>query len=193
MGDGSTKLAGLPLAKRKMTAQMPMRAANLMTVRTFCRLAPARAPDVVDGRQEEDEEDADDLLGQRRQGDEMGQVLGGEGHGQRGDGPRIDDQEERPAEEEREERAVGFAQVDVDAAGLGHGRAQLGEGDGAEEAEHPADDPDGQDEQRGLDAGGDAGGDEEDAGADDAADDDPDDVPKSQHALEVLTLCVHAR
>ncbi len=78
------------------------------------------------------------------------------------------------------QRAVGLPEVDVDAAGLGHGRAELGEGHGAEEAEHAADDPDREHEERGGHGRGDLGRRQEDARADDAADDDHDDVPQAQ-------------
>ncbi len=157
------------------------------------QVGPGPRAQVIDDRQEEDEKDADGFLGQGRQGHEMGQVFRGESHGQRGDGPRIDDQEERPAEKKRKKGPEGFAEIDVRPARLGHGRGQFGERNGAEETQHPADHPDGQDEKGRLDAGGDAGGDEEDPGPDDAADDDSDNVPKSEHASEVLTLFLHAR
>ena len=77
------------------------------------------------------------LIASGRHPEEIREVAGGEGDGQCGDGPRVDDEEERPAEEEREERPVRFAEEDVHAAGLGHGRAELGESEGAEEAEEP--------------------------------------------------------
>ncbi len=43
-----------------------------------------------------------------------------EGDRDSGDGSRLDDQKQRPAVEKSPERAEGFAQVDVLAAGLGH-------------------------------------------------------------------------
>ena len=141
--------------------------------------APAEA-DIVDGPEEGDEGGGDELLHERRHLDEAGQDVVGEGDGQGRDRARVDDQEEGPAEEERDERAVGLAEVDVDAAGLGHGRAELGEGHGAEEAEQAADDPDREHQERGGHGRGDLGRGQEDARADDAADDDHDDVPEAQ-------------
>ena len=41
---GVTKLAGWPLAKMKITPQIPARPANLITVRMFWRFAPQRVP-----------------------------------------------------------------------------------------------------------------------------------------------------
>ena len=69
-----------------------------------------------------------ELLPERRQGEEVGEVFRGEGDGQGGDGPRIDDEEQRPAEEERDHGPVGLAEIDVHPARLGHRRAELGEG-----------------------------------------------------------------
>src|SRR5438093_11216609 len=51
-------------------------------------------------------------------------------------------QQHPPAVEECEELAVGLAQIDVDASGLGHGGTQLGEGQRPGERQHAAHDPD---------------------------------------------------
>ena len=51
------------------------------------------------------------------------------GHGHRGDRARLDHQEERPAVEKAPKRRVGFAQVNVLAAGLGHHRRELAVGE----------------------------------------------------------------
>src|ERR1035441_3792591 len=48
-----------------------------------------------------------------------------EGYANGGDGPRLDDQEERPPEEKTPERPQRLAQIDILAAGLGHHRRQF--------------------------------------------------------------------
>jgi hypothetical protein len=143
--------------------------------------APADAH-VVDGPEEGDEARRDELLLEPGHLDEPGQDVVGEGHGQGGRGAGIDDQEERPPEEERQERPVGLPEIDVNAAGFGHGGAELGEGQGPEEAEQPAHDPDRQHEEgRGQDRR-DLRRRQEDPRADDPADDDHDDVPEAEDA-----------
>jgi hypothetical protein len=114
----------------------------------------------------------------------MRQVLRGEGRGQGGDAPRIDDQEERPAEEETGQRAVGLAQVNIEAAGLGIGRRELRQRQGAEDAQHAAGDPHGEHEERRAHLAGHRRGDDEDARADHGADDDADDAADAEDTDE---------
>ena len=42
--EGVTKFAAFPLPNRKITPQIATKAPNLITVRTFWRLAPQRVP-----------------------------------------------------------------------------------------------------------------------------------------------------
>jgi len=123
------------------------------------QVRPRPDADVVHGRKEDDDADGDRLDHERAQVEKVGQVFRGKSHGQRGDGPRIDDQEEGPAEKEGRERPVGFAEENVHSTGLGHGRTHLGESQGAEEAEQAADDPDREHQERRRDIPGDRLGD----------------------------------
>ena len=54
---------------------------------------------------------------------------------------RLDDQELRPAEEERPEIAEGLAEEDVLPAGVREHGGQFGAGNGPEDGEQPAEDP----------------------------------------------------
>src|SRR6185437_5666676 len=97
----------------------------------------------------------------------------------------LGDGEPGPHIEEGGEVAVGPAEVDVFAAGVGHDGAEFGVGHGAEEGEDSSDDP-GE-----IDHAGRAGGahhfmrNEEDAAADDGSDDDSSGVGGSEDAGQV--------
>ena len=184
-GAGETKFETLPLPEDEDDAGDDEEGRGLDDGQGVLEVRSRPDADDIDRGQEDDEGDRDRLDGQRRHPEEIREVAGGEGDGQCGDGPRVDDEEERPAEEEREERPVRLAEEDVHAARLGHGRAELGESEGAEVAEEPADDPDRKHEERRREDGGDGLGDEEDAGTDDPADDDGDDVPEPENPGQV--------
>ena len=89
--------------------------------------------------------------------------------------------------------AIGAAQVDVLAAGVGEHGAEFGVGHGAEEREKTADDP------REVNEHGRAcvlhhfAGDEEDAAADDGADDDGGGLAGAKDAGQVSRNCVCRR
>ncbi len=105
-------------------------------------LADLQAARVDEGQQHDDENggellgreahgvvggeiDRRDDPGRRRDGRREDAEVAGERDGDGGDGAGLDDQEQRPAVEESPERAVGFAQIDVLAAGAGHHRGQF--------------------------------------------------------------------
>ncbi len=90
--------------------------------------------------------------------------------GERGDGAAVGDGEEHPAVEESDEVSVGFAQVNVLAAGVGKHRAEFGEREAGEQRNDAAKHPD-QQEQHGMrQRAGDVFGGKENRRADDAAD-----------------------
>ena len=105
---------------------------------------------------------------------EGGEELQGAGQadGDGGDGGGLGDGEPRPHVEEGGRVAVGAAQVDVFAAGVGKHGAEFGVGHGAEEREQAADDPGEIDERGGAGVAHHLAGHEKDAAADDGADDD---------------------
>ena len=74
-------------------------------------------------------------------GDEDAEELG-ERDGDGGDGAGLDDGEEGPAVEEAGQRAEGFAQVDVLAAGLGHGGGEFAVAERGDQGEDGGDEPD---------------------------------------------------
>ena len=95
----------------------------------------------------------------------------GEGDGHGGDGAGGDDEEQRPAVQERGQRSPGLAQVDVAAAGARAPLAELAVAEGADEGDRAAEHPGGEREARRADPFGDRGRRPEDPATDDAADD----------------------
>ena len=133
------------------------------------RVAPGEEDDDGDGHQllrgQPDLARADQIVLIADPGKEDAGVLG-EGHRHRRDGAGLDHHEERPAVEEAVERAEGFAQVDVLAAGVRHGRGQFAVAERRDQGEDRGDEP-GHHHQAGrLHLARDIGGDDEDAGAD---------------------------
>ena len=183
---GRDEIGRLALGEDEDHTADPGQAGELDHGQDVLEVRPPARPGIVHPDEEGDEDEADELLGEGREREEMGEILRCEGHGQSGDRPGIDDQEERPAEEEGDHGPVRFAEVDVSSAGFGHRSAELPEGQRPEEAQDRADDPDGQDEEGNLDGHGHVLGHEENARADDAADDDADDVPESEDPREAL-------
>ncbi len=172
------KLAAMACALRptKMPSRTrPSSAAVLAKVKTFCTAAPVFTPKMLSTERKTTIRMAIRFwvfrptsmlpstmgpIGMRRHVGDVPDPVGGrdgreedaeelaEGHADGGDGAGLDDQEERPAVEESPERAEGFAQVDVLAAGVRHhgGEFAVGEraGDGHESGDQP-----GGDQQRG--------------------------------------------
>ncbi len=95
-----------------------------------------------------------------------------EADGDGGDGGGLGYGKPRPHIEEGGCVAVGSADVDIFAAGIGQHGTELGIGHGAEEGEQAADDPGEIDERGGAYVLHHFAGDEKDAAADDGADDD---------------------
>ena len=95
-----------------------------------------------------------------------------ERHAYRGDGAGLDDEKERPAEQESPQRAERLAQVNVLAAGFGHHGGEFAVAERANDGEHARDDPGAQIEGRRVGVAGDVGVDQEDAGADHGSDHD---------------------
>ncbi len=93
-----------------------------------------------------------------------------EGHGHCGDGPCLDDQEERPAIEKTPQRSQRLAQVDVLAAGLGHHGRQLAVAERGGEGQDGRHHPRAQKQRRGAGAAGNVRADNVDAGADHRSD-----------------------
>ena len=65
----------------------------------------------------------------------------GERHRDGRDGAGLDHHEQRPAEEEAEQRAEGFAQVDVLAAGVRHGGGEFAVAERGDQGEERGDHP----------------------------------------------------
>ncbi len=80
------------------------------------------------------------IVVRRDRGQEDAGVFG-EGHRDGCDGAGLDDGEERPAVEEAPEASEGFAQVDVLAAGVWHGRGQFAVAERRDDGEGRADEP----------------------------------------------------
>ena len=76
----------------------------------------------------------DQIVLRRDPGDEHARIFG-EGHGHGGDGSGLDHQKHGPAEEESAQGAEGFAQIDVLAAGVRHGRGELPVGERRDQRE----------------------------------------------------------
>ena len=112
--------------------------------------------------------------------------VAGEGDGDRGDGAGLDDQEQGPAVEESPERAVGFAEIDVLAAGAGHHGRQFAVAQGGADGESAGDEPGRQQPAGGPDLARDVGGDDEDARADHGAGDEHGGIQQAEAAEEVL-------
>ena len=114
---------------------------------------------------------AEDVRGEQVEGgEEFQRARQADGDG--GDGCGLGDGEPGPHIEEGGGVAVGAAEVDVFAAGIGKHGAEFGVGHGAEEREQAADDPGEIDKRGGAGVAHHLGGDKEDAAADDGADDD---------------------
>ena len=179
------KLPVEPLANMKTTTHTPIRPMNLMLVRKFIRKAPFLTPRILTAARITIREIATTLVWRPDRLDEIGQVLGGESDDQSGDRAGFDDQEQGPPEEEGDDGPVGFAEIDIDAAGLGIDRGQLGDGQGAEETQDTSHDPDGQHQLRCPNGLGDIGGVDEDPGADHGSDDDPDDAEQAEDPAQL--------
>ena len=110
-------------------------------------------------------------VGLAEAGHQHAEVLG-EGNRHGGIEAVLDDQELRPAEEERPEVAVGFAEEDVLAPGVRIHGGQLRAGDRAEHGEQAAEDPQANQQPRRLDPLGHDRQPDEDARADHRADHD---------------------
>ena len=96
----------------------------------------------------------------------------GESAGDGGDGGGLGDGEPCPHVEEGGGVAIGSAEVDVLAAGVGQHGAEFGVGHGSEEREQAAGDPGKIDERGGAGVAHHLRGNKEDAAADDGSDDD---------------------
>ena len=127
----------------------PIRAAVLANVNEFWMSAPSlQSPGVGEG-QHHDQRHGDELLGGKADGivpqddrrEERVHVGGdrrpenaqelGEGHRDRRDRPGLNDQEERPPEQEAEHGSVGDPEKDILPAGAGHHGGQLSRGKSA--------------------------------------------------------------
>ncbi len=165
------------------------------------QLAQTDAAGVEPG-QEDDQQDADELLHRQADGVLPGEVdrrddpggrgdrreqhpqKPGEAHGHGGDGSRLDHQEQRPAVEEPPERRVGLAQVDVLAARLRHHRRQLAVGESGGDRQQPGHHPDRQQPAGGPHLPRDLGRDDEDPRADHRAGHDHGRIEKPELADE---------
>src|SRR6202012_4080833 len=76
----------------------------------------------------------------RNRGDNSAQISGGT-DGERGDRSSVAHAEEHPSVEKGNEIAVGFAQIDVLAAGVRKHRSQFGKGNAAKERDDGGADP----------------------------------------------------
>ena len=110
---------------------------------------------------------------------ELDEVMGERG-GQSRHRAAADHQELDPAEQERRQGPVSRAEVDIEAAGLGQHRAQLGQCQRARPAEDPADDPDQNDPAHERHVVGHLRRDQEDPRTDHRADDDAERVDRPQ-------------
>ena len=136
-------------------------AANFAQVARFCRIVPQRSPTTLIqvtsddrnqrhnvGAGENDSRGGEDnvLLGNR--GDNSAQICR-RCHRERGDRAAVGHAEQHPAVEECGQVSVGFAQINVLAAGVGKHRAQFGEGGASQQGNARAQHPD-QQEQHGM-------------------------------------------
>ena len=99
----------------------------------------------------------------------------------------------RPAVEEAGQRAEGFAQVDVLAAGLGHGGGEFAVAERGDEGEDGGDEPGGDEEPGGLHLACDVGGDDEDAAADHGAHDQRGGVEEAEAFYKLSHCCMRFR
>ena len=141
------------LAPRRPISTSSAMAPTLSTVNRFCTNAPASTPRQLTHVRSAMIADRDQLRARQREEAELEQqvVLAevqpdaaeelGERDRHRRVEPALDDEEDRPAVEEPDERPEGLAQKDVLAAGLGHHRAQLAVGERAEQRQRAADEP----------------------------------------------------
>ena len=109
-------------------------------------VVPGPHAEAVDAGQRGQGEDGHGRLGQRHR-HELAEVAG-EGHGHRGHPAALRDEEQRPAVEKGDPRAVGLAQVGVLPAHRGAQRGELGVDEGPGEGDEAAEAPRGQDERR---------------------------------------------
>ena len=143
--------------------------------------------EVVDDEEAEDEDDRRDLDRPGRGGgpgeDDGRQVFGPDQGHAGGPGP-VEDDHVGPVEHESQAGAVILGDDLVVAAGLGEAAPDLGEGQGADEADEAPEGPGGIEERRGLGRRGDHGRGPEDADADDQAHDDHRRVERGQLGLD---------
>ena len=151
-----------------------------MLVKKFIRKAPFLTPRTLTAARIAMRETETTLAWRAEIFDEIGQVFRGEADDQSRDRAGLDDQEHGPAEKKGDDGTIRLAEIDIDAAGLGIDRGELGDGQGPEEAQDPPDDPDGQHQRRRADVLGDLGRIDEDARADHGPDDDPDDAEQAE-------------
>ena len=137
----------------------------------------------------DDHEGGEELLSQRAERDELAGI-GGEGDRQRGGGPGVDGEEQRPPEEKRWKRPEGLAHVGVRATGIGVRRPELGERQRAEQRADSTDKPNEERDTRIACAVMQHGaGNEPDTGSDDGTDDDEDEVALSERASQSVAQC----
>ena len=99
-GAGLTKLDAIALAEDKDGARDDDQGRGLDDGQNVLEVGTRPDPDIIDRAQKDDEEDRNDLDREGRHLEEIRKIPGREGDGQRGDSPRVDDQEKGPAEEE---------------------------------------------------------------------------------------------
>ena len=129
----------------------------------------AGAPD-VDGGDYGDHDDGEHSLSDGGEWDNFREMFR-KGAGQGGDGAAGNHQKQTPAVEERGDASEAVANEAVEPPGFRVCRGQFGVGEGAEEREHTADNPDQQREaDRAVELAKNQAGRQEDAGADDRAD-----------------------
>ncbi len=176
------KMTGAPLRENKNDDTDACQSHELDHGQKVLEVCAPPDAHVIDHDQKKNKESRDDFLAERIQGNQIGKIVRRKGDGEGGDCSRIYDQEKRPAEEERDQWAVGFAEENIHPSGLRHGGAHLGKGDRAEVAQQPSHNPDRENEERRFDAKGNILGNEKYSRPDDSTDDEPDDIPESEDA-----------
>ena len=146
------------------------------------QVAAGAGAQAVDGGEGEEDDGGDGAIapGDAAQGAEVA----GEGDGHRRHAAGLGDQQENPAIDEGHDRMVGLAEVDILPAGARETGGEFRPDEGAGEGEGPAEYPDAEDEERGVDVMGDDGGIAEDAGPDDASHDDHGGVEEAKLAAD---------
>ena len=140
-------------------------------------------PEVVDGGDDGDRDGGPDARVRRVPAENAERVLR-ESDRDGGEPAALDQDERRPAEEERDERVIGLPQVDVLAARGGVEGRELREGKRAGESDRSADGPRRENETGRREPLRDDGRHDEDARADDSADDDHRRVEAAERAAE---------